>query len=285
MKSTITLNNGVAMPLIGYGVYKIAPEACSRCVQDAIAVGYRAIDTAQIYRNEEGVGEGWRASGIHREDLFLTTKIWVSNSGYERAKRSIDESLRKLQTDYVDLLLIHRAYGDYYGTYRAMEEALKAGKARALGVSNFYYDRFPDLADNVEIVPAVNQIETSVFCQQKANRAICKRYNTIVTAWAPMAEGKNGLFTHPVLTEIGSVHGKTAAQVALRFLTQQDIVVIPKSVHKARMAENFNSLDFDLSAEEMARIEELDLDHGMIDPYHDFDALVVAQQKEQRLIL
>ncbi len=273
------------MPRIGYGVYQIDPSDTSHFVQEALSVGYRAIDTAQVYCNEEGVGDGWKASGISRTELFLTTKIWVSNAGYVRATKAIDESLRKLQTDYIDLLLIHRAYGDYYGTYRAMEDALRAGKVRAIGVSNFYYDRFPDLADNVDIVPAMNQIETSVFCQQKDNRAICARYNATVTAWAPLAQGKNNIFANPLLMQIAENHGKTPAQVALRFLTQQNIVIIPKSTNRERMMENLASLAFDLTEEEMKQLELLDLGHGLIDPYHDFEALVTAQQKEQHLII
>lgn len=207
----VTLRNGVAMPMVGYGVFQIAPGDTARCVREAIDAGYRSIDTAQGYFNEAEVGEGIAASGVPRGELFLTTKVWISNGGYERAKASIDDSLRKLRTDYVDLLLVHQPFNDYYGTYRAMEEALRTGKARAIGVSNFMADRFIDLASFVEILPMVNQLEVHAFQQQKAMRPILEKYGAALMAWAPLAEGKNGLFTHPVLTDIGERYGKTAA--------------------------------------------------------------------------
>lgn len=254
----VTLNNGVKMPILGYGVYQVTPEECERCVLDAISVGYRLIDTAQAYANEEGVGNAIAKCGIPREDLFITTKVWISNAGYEKAKASIDESLKKLQSDYIDLLLIHQPFGDYYGTYHAMEEAYKAGKLRAIGISNFYPDRFVDIAHFAEIKPAVNQVETHVFQQQKQAKEYMKKYGTQIESWGPFAEGKNDLFTNPTLAEIGGKHGKTVAQTALRFLIQSDVVVIPKSTHKNRMEENFNVFDFSLSDLEMTQIEALD---------------------------
>ena len=254
----VTLNNGVKMPILGYGVYQVTPEECERCVLDAISVGYRSIDTAQAYANEEGVGNAIQKCGVPREELFITTKVWISNAGYEKAKASIEESLKKLQTDYIDLLLIHQPFGDYYGTYRAMEEAYKAGKLRAIGVSNFYPDRFVDIAHFAEIKPVVNQVETHVFQQQKQAREYMKKYGTQIESWGPFAEGKNDLFTNPTLKEIGGAHGKTVAQTALRFLIQNGVVVIPKSTHKNRMEENLNVFDFSLSDAEMAQIEALD---------------------------
>ena len=254
----VTLNNGVKMPILGYGVYQVTPEECERCVLDAISVGYRLIDTAQAYANEDGVGNAITKCGVHRDELFITTKIWISNAGYEKAKASIDESLKKLQTDYIDLLLIHQPFGDYYGSYRAMEEACKAGKLRAIGVSNFYPDRFVDIAHFSEIKPAVNQVETHVFQQQKQAKEYMKKYGTQIESWGPFAEGKNNLFTDPTLVEIGAKHGKTVAQTALRFLIQNGVVVIPKSTHKNRMEENFNVFDFSLTDEEMVKIEALD---------------------------
>lgn len=253
-----TLNNGVKMPMLGYGVYQTPPEDTERCVLDAISIGYRSIDTAQAYGNEEGVGNAIEKCGLPREELFITTKVWISNAGYEKAKASIEESLKKLKTDYVDLLLIHQPFGDYYGTYRAMEEAYKAGKARAIGVSNFYPDRYLDLAHFAEVTPAVNQVETHLFCQQKTAREYMKKNGTQIMSWGPFAEGKNDYFNTPALKEIGEKHGKTAAQVALRFLLQSGVILIPKSVHKNRMEENFNIFDFTLNEEEMKQLEALD---------------------------
>ena len=255
---TIRLNNGVEMPILGYGVYQVTPEECERCVLDAISVGYRSIDTAQAYGNEEGVRQAIVKCGLPREELFITTKIWISNAGYEKAKASIEESLKKLKTDYVDLLLIHQPFGDYYGTYRAMEEAYKAGKARAIGVSNFYPDRYIDIAHFAEVVPAVNQVETHVFQQQKVAREYLAKYHTQIMSWGPFAEGKNDFFNTPALKEIGAKYGKSVAQVALRFLLQNGVVVIPKSTHEERMQENFNVFDFVLTDEEMKQIETLD---------------------------
>ena len=265
----VTLNNGVKMPQLGYGVYQTPPEDTERCVLEAIEVGYRSIDTAQAYGNEEGVGNAIQKCGLPREDLFITTKIWISNAGYEKAKASIEESLRKLQTNYIDLLLIHQPFGDYYGTYRAMEEAYRAGKVRAIGISNFYPDRYLDLAHFAEIKPAVNQIETHVFQQQKVAKEYLKKNGTQIMSWGPFAEGKNDYFNNPVLKEVAAAHGKSAAQVALRFLLQSDVVLIPKSVHKERMEENFNVFDFALTDEEMARIEALDTGKSLFFSHYD----------------
>ncbi|OUO70185.1 aldo/keto reductase [Bacteroides sp. An269] len=255
---TVKLSNGIEMPILGYGVYQVTPEECERCVSDALSVGYRMIDTAQAYYNEEGVGRAVKKSGIPREELFLVTKVWISNAGYEKAKASIDESLRKLQTDYIDLLLIHQPFNDYYGTYRAMEEAYKAGKLRAIGVSNFYPDRFIDLAEFCDIKPMVNQVETHVFNQQRQPQEIMKEYGTQIMSWGPFAEGRNDFFTNPVLKAIGEKYGKSVAQTALRFLIQRDVVVIPKSTHKERMEQNLDVFDFSLSAEDMEAIGKLD---------------------------
>lgn len=268
-----TLNNGIKMPMLGYGVYQVSNEECERCVLDAIEVGYRSIDTAQAYGNEEGVGEAVRKSGVAREDLFLTTKVWITNAGYEKAKASIDESLKKMKTDYLDLLLIHQPFNDYYGTYRAMEEAYRAGKVRAIGVSNFYPDRFIDLANFCEVVPAVNQIETHVFQQQKAAREVLKKYNTQIESWGPFAEGKNNMFSNEVLKEVGAKYGKSVAQTALRFLLQNGVVLIPKSTHKERMIENLNVFDFSLTDEDMKQIEGLDRAESSFFSHYDPDTV------------
>lgn len=255
---TVKLHNDVEMPILGYGVYQVTPEECERCVADALRVGYRSIDTAQAYFNEQQVGDAISKSGITREEIFLTTKVWITNAGEERAARSIDESLRKLQTDYVDLLLIHQPFGDYYGTWRAMEAAYKAGKARAIGVSNFYPDRFIDLTKHVEIKPMVNQVETHVFNQQRKAQEIMERYGTRIMSWGPFAEGRNNLFTNPVLVNIGEKYGKSSAQVALRYLIQRGVIVIPKSVHSERMRQNMEVFDFALADDDMTAIAALD---------------------------
>ncbi len=254
----ITLNNGVKMPQVGYGVYQVTPEECERCVLDAISVGYRLIDTAQAYHNEEGVGEAILKCGVPREELFIVTKIWISNAGEEMAYASILESLKKLKSDYIDLLLIHQPFGDYYGTYRAMERAYREGKVRAIGVSNFYPDRFIDLQAHVQIKPAINQVETHVFNQQIEAQKYMEKYGCHIMSWGPFAEGLNNFFKNPVLQEIGQLHDKTLAQTALRYLLQRGVVIIPKSTHKERMQENFNIFDFELSKEEMKCIEALD---------------------------
>lgn len=266
----VTLNNGVKMPVLGFGVYQINDlKECEKIVSEAIKTGYRLIDTAQAYGNEEAVGSAVKNSGLPREDFFIVTKIWISNAGYEKAKASIAESLKKLQTGYIDLLLIHQPFGDYYGTYRAMEEAYKEGKTRAIGVSNFYPDRFVDLSHFAEIQPAVNQVETHIFQQQKQAREIMKKYHTQIMSWGPFAEGKNNFFQNEVLLQIGKAHNKSAAQVALRFLIQENIVVIPKSVHKERMEQNFDVLDFSLTAEEMEKIRELDTKNSLFFSHYD----------------
>lgn len=252
------LNNGVKMPMLGYGVYQVNPAECERCVLDAISVGYRSIDTAQAYANEEGVGAAIKKCGVKRDELFITTKIWISNGGYEKAKKSIDESLKKLQSDYIDLMLIHQPFNDYYGSYRAMTEAYKQGKIRAIGVSNFYPDRLIDLCKFAEVVPAVNQVETHVFQQQQRAHEIMKIYGVKHESWGPFAEGRKDYFTNPVLVKIGKKYKKTSAQVALRFLLQSDVIVIPKSVRKERMEENFDVFDFALTDADMKAIRALD---------------------------
>ena len=254
----ITLNNGVKMPVLGYGVFQVPPQEAERCVADALSVGYRLIDTAQAYANEEGVGAAIAKSGIPREEIFLVTKVWVSNSGEEKAAASIDESLRKLQTDYIDLLLIHQAYGDVFGTWRAMEKAYKAGKVRAIGVSNFQAARFFDFAHYVDIKPMVNQLQCNVLCQQTGIEPILADTDTRLMAWGPLGgQGAEGVVKNPLLSEIGLKYGKTAAQVALRWLTQCGIIAIPKSSHKERMQQNFDVLDFHLSSDEMQQIATL----------------------------
>ena len=250
----IRLSNGVEMPLLGYGVFLVSPNECERCVTDALNVGYRLIDTAQAYQNEEGVGNAWRKSGLKREDLFLVTKVWISNAGEEKAAKSIDESLRKLQTEYIDLLLIHQAYGDVFGTWRAMEKAYRAGKVRAIGVSNFQAGRFFDFAHYVELKPMVNQLECNALAQQTCIEPIHAEFGTKVMAWGPLGgQGAEGIVKSEVSAAIGAKYGKTAAQVALRWLTQRGIVAIPKSSHKERMAQNIDIFDFSLSDDDMAQ--------------------------------
>lgn len=252
------LNNGVEIPVLGYGVFQTPPEETERCVREALEVGYRLIDTAQAYGNEEGVGAAVRASGVPREEVFITSKIWVANMNYERATASIDESLRRLGTDYIDLMLLHQAMGDYPGAYRAMEEAYRADKLRAIGVSNFYPERLIDVALLAEVVPAVNQIETHPFRQQDAAHEVMAGLGVAHEAWAPFAEGKNSIFTNPVLAAIGEKYGKKPGQVILRALIQKDVVVIPKSVRRERMEENFDVFDFCLDEEDMAAFAALD---------------------------
>ena len=254
----IKLYNGVEMPTLGYGVFLVSPDECERCVTDALSVGYRLIDTAQAYQNEEGVGHAWRKSGIRREDLFLVTKVWISNNGEEKAAKSIDESLRKLQTDYVDLLLIHQAYGDVFGTWRAMEKAYRAGKVRAIGVSNFQAGRFFDFAHYAELKPMVNQLECNTLSQQKDIEPILDEFDTKMMAWYPLGgQGADSIVKSNLLMAIGAKYQKTAAQVALRWLTQRGIVAIPKSSHKERMAQNIDIFDFTLSDEDMAQIAHM----------------------------
>ena len=265
----ITLRNGVEMPQIGYGVYQVDPAECERCVSDALKTGYRMIDTAQAYHNEEGVGVAIAKSGIPRKELFIVSKVWISNYGYEKAKASIDESLRKLGTDYIDLMLLHQPFCDRYGAYRAIEEAYKEGKLRAIGVSNFYPDHLIDLANNVEIPPMVNQVETHVFDQQIEAQKIMVEFGCQIMSWGPLAEGRNNFFSNPVLEEIGRKYGKSVAQVALRWLVQRGVIVIPKSVHIERMERNIDILDFTLSEEDMAEIEKLDSGKSLFFDHHD----------------
>lgn len=265
----VTLNNGIKMPKLGYGVYQTPAEDTKRCVLEAIEVGYRSIDTAQAYGNEEGVGEALKECGLPREEFFITTKVWISNAGYEKAKASIEASLKALQTEYIDLLLIHQPFGDYYGTYRAMEDAYKSGKIRAIGVSNFGPDRYIDIQKFSEIKPAVNQVETHVFQQQKVAKEYMKKYGCQIESWGPFAEGKNDIFNNPVLTKIGEKYNKTAAQVALRFLLQSDVVIIPKSTHKDRMEQNFAIFDFELSADDMSEIVKLDGGESLFFSHYD----------------
>ena len=265
----VTLNNGVKMPKLGYGVYQTPPEETEACVSEAIRTGYRSIDTAQAYGNEEGVGNAIAKSGLPREEFFITTKVWITNAGYEKAKASIAESLKKLQTEYIDLLLIHQPFGDYYGTYRAMEEAYDQGKVRAIGVSNFYPDRYLDLYHFSRIKPAVNQVETHVFQQQKVAKEYMKKNGTQIMSWGPFAEGKNDYFNNPVLKKIGDRHGKTVAQTALRFLLQSEVLLIPQYTHKNRMKENFDIFDFTLSEDEMKEIEALDAGKSLFFSHYD----------------
>ena len=256
------------MPQLGYGVYQVTPEECENCVMDAISVGYRMIDTAQAYHNEEAVGSACKKSGISRDQLFLVSKVWPSNYGEGQTMKSIDESLRKLQTDYIDLMLLHQPYCDRYGAYRDLEKAYKAGKLRAIGVSNFFPDHLIDLASNMEIVPMVNQVETHVFNQQREARKYMDELGTRIMSWAPLAEGCNGLFNNSLLVQIGGKYGKTAAQVALRWLLQSGVIIIPKTTHKERMVENLNLFDFTLSDGDMNEIAALDTGGSLFLDHH-----------------
>ena len=257
---TMKLSNGVEMPLLGYGVFKVDPGECERCVSDALNVGYRLIDTAQAYFNEEGVGKAVSKSSVSRQDIFLVTKVWISNAGEEKAAASIDESLRRLKTDYVDLLLIHQAYGDVFGSWRAMEKAYRAGKVRAIGVSNFQSGRFYDFAHYVDVKPMVNQLQCNPLVQQQDIEPILSEYGTKMMAWGPLGgEGADGVIKNGLLASIGEKYGKTAAQVALRWLTQRGIVAIPKSTHVERMRQNLDIFDFTLTVEEMKEISALNV--------------------------
>ena len=267
---TVKLNNGVEMPLEGFGVFQVSdPAVCEQAVLDAIATGYRLIDTAAAYMNEEAVGKAIAKCGVPREELFITTKLWVQDASYEGAKKAIETSLQKLGLDYIDLYLIHQPMGDYIGAYRAMEEAYKEGKLKAIGVCNFYPNRLADLCETVEVKPAVNQVELHPFFQQENALALMKQYGVHPEAWGPFAEGNHGIFTHPVLTKIGQKYDKSAAQVALRWNVQRGVTVIPKSVHKERMEQNMAIWDFRLSNEDMAEIAGLDIGHSEIVDHSD----------------
>ena len=267
---TVKLNNGVEMPLEGFGVFQVPdPAQCEQAVLDAISTGYRLIDTAAAYRNEEAVGKAIAKCGVPREELFITTKLWVQDASYEGAKKAIETSLNKLGLDYLDLYLLHQPMGDYIGAYRAMEEAYKAGRLRAIGVCNFYPNRLADLCETVEIKPAVNQVELHPFFQQEDALALMKEYGVQPEAWGPFAEGNHGIFTHPVLTAIGQKYGKSAAQVALRWNVQRGVTVIPKSVHRERMEQNIDIWDFQLSDGDMAEIAKLDIGRSEIVDHSD----------------
>ena len=266
----VTLNNGVKMPLEGFGVFQVPdPAQCEQAVLDAIASGYRLIDTAAAYMNEKAVGEAIKKSGVPREELFITTKLWVQDASYEAAKKAIQTSLDNLGLSYLDLYLIHQPMGDYVGAYRAMEEAYREGKLKAIGVCNFYPHRLADLCETVEVIPAVNQVELHPFFQQENALALMKEYGVVPEAWGPFAEGNHGIFTHPVLTAIGQKYGKSAAQVALLWNVQRGVVVIPKSVHKERIEQNMNIWDFQLSDEDMVEIAKLDIGHSEIVDHSD----------------
>ena len=262
---TIQLNNGATMPLMGLGVFQVTDQqVCKESVLSALKIGYRLIDTAACYGNEKAVGVAIRESGLDRKELFLTSKVWIQDAGYEKTMLSFEKTLENLGTDYLDLYLIHMPYGDYHGSWRAMEELHRGGKIRAIGVCNFLPDRLIDLILSHEVIPAVNQIELHPFCQQRSLRQVMAQYHIAAMAWAPFAEGQNGIFTHPVLTEIGKLYGKTPAQVVLRWLRQEGVVAIPKSVHAERIAQNFDVDDFTLSAADMVQISGLDMGKPLI---------------------
>lgn len=254
----VTLSNGIKMPILGYGVYQVTKEECERCVLDALKAGYRSLDTAQSYFNEEEVGSAIIKSGIPREEIFLTSKVWIEHYGYEECRKSVEDSMRKLQTDYIDLMLLHQPFSDYYGAWRALEELYEEGKLRAIGISNFYPDRMIDLASFARIRPMVNQVETHPHNQQILAKEYMDKYGVQIEAWAPFGEGRGGLFEDEVLKTIGAKYRKTTAQVMLRWHIQRGVVVIPKSTHYERMVENLDVFDFALSAEDMEKIAELD---------------------------
>ena len=265
----ITLNNGLEMPILGFGVYQIKPEETEKIVLDAIEVGYRSIDTATAYNNEESVGLAIKNSGIAREDLFITTKLLIQDAGYDKAKKAFDVSLKKLQLDYLDLYLIHQPFGDVYGAWRAMEELYRNGKIRAIGVCNFESDKLMDLMINNEITPVVNQIETHVFNQQVSTQLFLEENKVQIESWGPFAEGKNNMFANDLLVSFAAKYNKSVAQIVLRWLTQRNIIVIPKSVRKDRMAENFNIFDFELSTDDMEQIKKLDMDKSLFFDHRD----------------
>lgn len=270
MIETIRLNNGIEMPLEGFGVFQVPDgDVCRKAVSDAISVGYRLIDTAAAYMNEEAVGQAIKDSGVNRDDLFITTKLWTQDASYESAKKAFNTSLEKLRLDYLDLYLIHQPVGDYYGAYRAMEELYKEGRVRAIGVCNFYPERLTDLVLHADVIPAVNQVEIHPFFQQEKAIGYMREYGVVPEAWGPFAEGNHGIFTHPVLSAIGKKYGKSAAQVALRWNVQRGVVVIPKSVHKERIEQNLDIWDFALSDDDMAEIAKLDIGHSEIVDHSD----------------
>ncbi|HVX26108.1 MAG TPA: aldo/keto reductase [Parafilimonas sp.] len=267
---TVKLNNGVKMPILGFGVFQVKDlDECERSVRDAINVGYRLIDTAQSYGNEEAVGKAIKDSRIKREDLFITTKLWIQSNGYDGTKKAFENSLKKLQLDYLDLYLIHQPFGDVYGEWKAMQELYKEGRVRAIGVSNFHPDRLIDLIIHNEIIPVINQIETHPFHQQIETQKFLQENNVQIESWGPFAEGKNNLFHNEVLASIGKKYNKTVAQVVIRWLTQRGVIAIPKSVHKERMDQNFNSLDFELSTEDMEAIKSLDTNTSLFFDHRD----------------
>lgn len=267
---TITLNNGIKMPMEGFGVFQVPdPAQCEQAVLDAVKSGYRLIDTAAAYGNEEAVGAAIKKCGVKRSDLFITTKLWVQDASYEGAKKAFETSMKKLELEYLDLYLIHQPMGDYIGAWRAMEELYKEGVIRAIGVCNFYPHVLTDFCETVEVMPTVNQVELHPFFRQEDALAVMKEYEIVPEAWGPFAEGKHGIFTHPVLTAIGEKYGKTAAQVALRWNVQRGVVVIPKSVHKERMEQNMDIWDFVLSDADMAEIAKLDIGHSEIVNHYD----------------
>lgn len=265
----VTLSNGLKMPILGYGVYQVTKDECERCVLDALSVGYRHIDTAQSYFNEEEVGNAIKKSGIPRNEIFLTSKVWIEHYGYEECKKSVYESLRKLQTDYIDLMLLHQPFGDTYGAWRALSELYEEGKVKAIGVSNFGPDRLVEFANFNSVKPMVNQIETNPLCAQNEARKWLDKYSVVHESWAPFGEGRNGLFENEILKEIGKKHNKTTAQVMLRWNIQRGVVVIPKSVHKDRMEENFNVFDFELSEKDMQEIAKLDTQNSLFFSHYD----------------
>lgn len=282
----VQLNNGLKMPILGYGVYQVTKDECERCVLDALKTGYRLIDTAQSYFNEEEVGNAIVKSGVPREEIFLTTKVWVEHYGYEETKKSVYESMRKLQTEYIDLMLLHQPFSDYYGAYRALEELYTEGILKAIGVSNFYPDRLVDIANFADIVPMVNQVETHVLNQQTEAKKWMDKYEVQIEAWAPFGEGRGGIFENPVLTAIGEKYGKTPAQVMLRWNIQRGVVVLPKSTHIERMEQNFNVFDFTFNGEDMAAIAALDTQTSSFFSHYDpamveWFAKMVEERKHQ----
>lgn len=268
---TVKLNNGVEMPIIGFGVYQVEPKDTERIVLDALEVGYKAIDTASAYMNEEGVGQAIKKSGIARKELFITTKLWIKDTGYEKTMKAFETSMKKLQLDYLDLWLIHQPFGDIFGAWKAMEELYKAGHIRAIGVSNFQQDRVLDLILNSSVVPTINQVETHPFNQQIENQKFLKENGVQIESWGSFAEGRNDMFNNPTLKTIGNKYGKSVAQVILRWLTQRDVVVIPKSIRKDRMAENLNIFDFELTIDDMNTIKSIDEGKSLFFDHRDLE--------------